>query len=434
MKTTKAVHWLHGQLPDWVAAGIISEVQAEQLRERHPLPDSSARLSAVNLIAGTLSALLVGGGIILIVAYNWDDFSKVTRTVISFLPLLLGQVIYGYAFFRKAESPGWIEGGAGFLMLMLAASLALVSQTYHIAGRPEQFLWLWLWLSVPLVYLRRANLPALIFLAAAFAWSLQSPFPYRTGYYLLMLAILPHLYFGLKPDAPAWGRNTLGWAAALTFFSAWFWVTPSHLPEYGILGPALLAAILLLAGRRIYDTDDSLWRRPWTSCSYAIAFGLLLILTFDLNLPGWDWETLRYGGGRISATAASLHLGVLVAAALSYALLMIRWRETILLHEFFLLGLPIFTLIYLVAVRSGADTTALVLTNLYVLAWGAAYLHRGLQQQRMPSVNLGMFLILALATTRFFDTGWSPLVKGIAFVLLGLLFLGSRYWLGRKMA
>lgn len=74
-----------------------------------------------------------------------------------------------------------------------------------------------------------------------------------------------------------------------------------------------------------------------------------------------------------------------------------------------------------------------LLANVFLLLWGISYLYSGIQHSRMGLVNLGMLIILMLIAFRFFDTEWSYLAKGIAFVLLGIAFLTVNWLLSKRL-
>ena len=72
-------------------ANVISEETAEKIREYYQIKkeDSTNKLF---IVFGILGALLVGLGLILIIAHNWDELSRTTKIIFAFLPLIVGQV------------------------------------------------------------------------------------------------------------------------------------------------------------------------------------------------------------------------------------------------------------------------------------------------------------------------------------------------------
>jgi uncharacterized membrane protein len=60
-----------------------------------------------NFVLGILGAILVGSGIVLLIAHNWNQLNKLYKTIFAFLPLAIAQAACVYALLRKKENrPG----------------------------------------------------------------------------------------------------------------------------------------------------------------------------------------------------------------------------------------------------------------------------------------------------------------------------------------
>ena len=105
-------------------------------------------------------ALLIGTGIIVILAHNWTQLSRPVRALLSFVPLLTGQALCAWTLLRKRQSLAWREGSTTFLTLAIGASLALISQTYQISGSFSRLLLAWTLLALPLAYLFSSGVSA----------------------------------------------------------------------------------------------------------------------------------------------------------------------------------------------------------------------------------------------------------------------------------
>ena len=81
-----------------------------------------------------MGALFCSAGIFSIISHNWDDYPKYIRGIFSVVPALGGLYFYYRAIFHHPKSRPWIEASSVFLMLMIGASIALVSQTYQLDG------------------------------------------------------------------------------------------------------------------------------------------------------------------------------------------------------------------------------------------------------------------------------------------------------------
>ena len=130
-------------IPELLKAGIITPETAEGIRQyyREKAGQSQNRLF---IIFGILGAILVGLGVILIIAHNWDEFSRTLKTFFSFLPLLVGQFFCAFTLWRKNDSSAWRESSSAFLFFAVGASISLISQVYHIPGNISVFLLTWM--------------------------------------------------------------------------------------------------------------------------------------------------------------------------------------------------------------------------------------------------------------------------------------------------
>ena len=109
------------ELDELIAAEVISPEIAERIRlyaQQRAKDSSSHRLL---LIFGSLGALLIGLGVIVLLAHNWDELPRWTKTFISFLPLLAGQAACGYLLFKKGIHSWHAEAVATFTSLSVGS-------------------------------------------------------------------------------------------------------------------------------------------------------------------------------------------------------------------------------------------------------------------------------------------------------------------------
>ncbi|MFN7117498.1 MAG: DUF2157 domain-containing protein [Saprospiraceae bacterium] len=434
MAHPRYIRWLYEELPDLVSRGIINQEQATHIRAHYGGVEAKPAINIGFLVASILGALLVGSGIILIFAYNWEDLSHTARTILSFAPVISAQILFGYAYFYRHGDLAWTEGTSAFLMLMLAASIALVSQTYHIWGEPETFLWNWLLLSVPLIYLLNSSLVSIIYLIGITSWTMQVRGSDSVWYWFLLALVIPHFIYNWRRKIQIVRRYALGWALALTFIFGWFGTIETHLAEFSLLGTMLIISGFYALGRIIYpNRTQSFITRPFQTFAVITGFIYLLILTYDdIKVPDFEPDSLILGHYYAYwAGITNIVILILIIGAYIYLLLHHFQKRNIVDH--FATLLPFFGFLVIIIHRLDNQEFGILLANVYLLAWGIFYLINGIQERRMPWVNIGMFFILALVTVRFFDTNWSPLVKGVIFILLGIGFLASNIILSRRL-
>src|SRR5690349_21064436 len=104
MRQNKHIRWLYDELPALLSGGVLDDRSAERLRAHYGrVPERNPRALAL-LVFGVIGAGLVGLGIILVLANNWDDLSRPIRDGMIFALLLAAQGLAGFAMARRAGS------------------------------------------------------------------------------------------------------------------------------------------------------------------------------------------------------------------------------------------------------------------------------------------------------------------------------------------
>jgi uncharacterized membrane protein len=99
------------ELPSLVAQNIIDGDAAAALRLHYERQIKPSRSISIGLaISAILGGLLVGTGIILLLAHNWDALSRPARAVVAMLPLLASIALSCRAILRHMDSAAWREG------------------------------------------------------------------------------------------------------------------------------------------------------------------------------------------------------------------------------------------------------------------------------------------------------------------------------------
>ena len=433
MDAKRHIAWLYEQLPGLIEQGILTEEQSENIKARFGAAEVKPAYNWAFIIISIIGVLLVGGGIILIFAYNWENLSNAWRTVLSILPLVLGLAIYGYMFMRRRQSVAWVEGAATFLMLMLASSIALVSQTYHILGSTEEFLLTWLVPGVVLLYLAPSSLCAIIYYIGIASFAAESRGSGSASYWFLLAAGIPHLIWAWRRMEEPIRYRLLGWALALTFPFGWFGAIETPIVLYSFWGTAaVLGLMFLLEPFSKPEAHVNPVFQPFRTFAVVATYIFLMVLTYwdryDMVAVEQLWQ-----GDRYAPWAAAINFIVWLVMVGSYIFLLARRFRSLSVQGYFAALFPVFLLLLLFAGPHTEGWVPRLAANVYLFAWGLAYLWSGVRYSRMGLVNLGMLITLALIAFRFFDTEWSYLVKGLAFVGLGLAFLGGNWALSKRV-
>ena len=128
------MHWLLSELETWVQEGIISDTQARAIRGRYPAPEQAGTWGRIAFAA--FGAILIGLGVILLFAYNWDKMHKFAKLGIVFCALISA---HGAALMVKRTATRQTLHVLG--TMFFGAGIWLVAQIYHINEHyPNAFL------------------------------------------------------------------------------------------------------------------------------------------------------------------------------------------------------------------------------------------------------------------------------------------------------
>jgi hypothetical protein len=440
----RAVRWLRGQLPELVAAGAISSENARAIESHYGPVESRTNFSFV--ILATVGAALVGAGIILLIAHNWDDLSRAMRTIIAFLPLLIAQSLVVFVLMRRNESRPWREAVAVFDVAAVATAISLISQTYQIQGSFAEFMRVWLLLSIPIVYLLRTTLGAVVYVIGTIVWLFARwGFISQTNpmlFWVLLLLVVPYFWirfrndrdsretatlaialpvatvFGLGVTAEFAKATDLGGIAFAGLFTTIYLCGIKFFPRaderlhivalFGGIGVGITAIVLSFEASW-HMTREALWGQRTLTGNVGLALEFLFPV-LAVCLAGWDIVRRRF---QFSLAAASLP----IVAAIAWGIANVCKPPTAE-HLY----------------KTDCSFAAAMLLNCYALLLGIDILARGIRTNSIARANFGLLLIAALAISRFFDSELSFVTRGIGFIVVGAGFLIANILLFRKRA
>ncbi|MEJ2321867.1 MAG: DUF2157 domain-containing protein [Gammaproteobacteria bacterium] len=422
MKSRAHLSWLYRELPELVGQGVIRPEVAERLREHYGEPEmagGSAKQRAIVLFS-ILGALLIGGGVILLLAHNWDVLSRPLRAAIAVAPLAVAAMLGAWLLWTRNSGVAWREGVGTAQTLAIGASIALVSQTYNMGGSFDDYMLTWSLLALPVAYLLRATLPALLYLVGIAVWAGSVAHLGLRGlwYFPLLAAVLPFIWLASQPERYHPRALLLTWFLAVT---ASFGVADALRPAYVPLEiwPLLfgsLFALLYLAGARWWSDASSAWQRPLQTVGALGIVGLCLVLSFYDVWDAGEWSPRR-------DEVAAMHLLVIALIPLAAVLLWIAaWRHKGW-SDIMLGGVTPLALAGWLAAVNGGVLLSTILFNLYLLVLGTGTLVAGLRSRRLASINAGMAVLSAVILCRFFDSEISFIIRGLAIIAIGLSFL-----------
>lgn len=123
---------LRRELPRWKEEQLLTEAAAAALSERYGLSRPEAGGPTI-LAVYVLGALLVGGGVVSLVAWNWDEMGKAARLAVILSAMLAAHV----AGWRLRDGGRHERLGHAVQVLgtlIFGANIALVAQIFHVSA------------------------------------------------------------------------------------------------------------------------------------------------------------------------------------------------------------------------------------------------------------------------------------------------------------
>ena len=439
--------WLQNEIGDWEREGLVDAVTAGRLRERYEAAASSA-ISWGRVIFGSLGSTLVGLGIIALLAANWGGLPRDVRAALAFTPLTLCIAFYACGRCRNWNSRVFLEPLGILWGLSAAAGIALISQTYHMPGELEDFLFAWMLLLVPVMYATASMAVVAGYFIGLLVWVSLAKFSGGVGLFFWPMALLAVPVISDVRREPGSGirANLMLWSAALCSTGALGVTLEKSLPGLWMIIYSAAFSTLFLLGMRARQSGCTLWQNPLRTLGGCGLGVVLYLLMFE-----WPWQEIgpRYWREETSfhAWAAGFDFCLAVVLPVVAALLLVRAARGS--AKLSLRGAQVTPVCvtcawgaapfvtaaaYVVASYSERESMAALMMMIYLLMLGLATLGTGLAARRLSVVNAGTVILLGVILGKFFSSDVSFTVKGVSFIVCGCLFLGMNLWVSRRLS
>ena len=463
MSTENFRRELRDESAQWRQEGLIDSELFEHLRQRYQLDQlesgSSNRFTAVLL---GLGGILLGLGVITLVAANWQAWPRLLRVVVIFSAFLGVNAAGFYVWQRTEQQSGSGRLGNGLLLagaLLMGANIGLMSQMFHQSGSVDGLYLVW-------------GLGVLVM-----AYSLR-----LTALGVLSWILIFMSYWGANVGSAWGGQNAeVDWIAWLTRYLP-ILITPLYLPLahgcrsralYGIWGvglmtllpsaltvgqlnpvlqtltimlpPALLWVYRAQFGRRPSDRFESIGRSLsiWfvSIATYAYSFRMLWTNAGQLS-DGPEFE-----GGYLFLIGLA---GLWAIAAYGGWQWFLRWRsrspgESLQEPRELWMKTPVFAVVLLilgVAVfcqlqgffgqLGSAFVFGPLALNLLLFFIGFALLHDGILLGIRQRFWGGMGIVVIGLVTRMFEYDTDLLLKALVLAVCGIGIIVAGLWFEKK--
>ena len=428
MATRREHQWLRGELPNWVAAGLVSAENADKILVRYPQAEGSN--FAGRTILSTIGAILFGLGIILIFAYNWAEMHRYVKLSVIFGFLVTANLAALWFDGKGRKTAG--EGMAILGTMLFGAGIWLTSQIYHINEHYPNAFWLWGVAALLMAWARQSAAQCLAALVLLFSWGCMESFQFDVNFHQSPWWLL----LGCAPLAWRLRSPQLLFLALGGFFVLWLFPLFDELRD--VAGFVLLAVAItliqlpqLLQGSKVAAN----WplQKALSLPGFAIYFGLLFALTFVHSISRQEALAL-FDSTLKTAFFWGAHITVFAVLLASFMAIGKRNTQEVL-HTLLI------TAAALLAFLAGPDWIHLPygvvsgIANLVLLAHALLFIWHGSAEQNGREVASGCLLVASLAFARYTDLFESLLSRSLVFLILGAaLFLVGNFYSRQKKA
>ena len=417
------------ELDELVANEIITPDTAEKIRGYYNRQGTSSKGASRLVIAfGIIGALLVGMGIVLIIAHNWDDLSNGTKLFIGLAPMLICHVIAGVLVFKQSTSKAWTESVSVLLVFAVSIAIAIVSQVYHISGNFPRFLLTWTILTLPIIYILRSWMASLLYWIGItwYAIEVADSYNYMSNdprlFWLMALAAVPFFVLLIRRSPNGNSISFHNWmiGGAVTIvlaFHNFHGAKELIIPVY-----ITLFSVFILIGQLPYFASQRLISNAWLIGGSAGTIGMLLFLTFewpDLSENSREWW--------VSTPMFIWIFLFIVAGALLYIVGKQRGFRNVLSKSYTFI---IYLALFLIGLENPLISRGLA--NILLLALGVYTIREGALANQLWKMNYGLLILSVLIGCRFFDTDMSFVIRGLLFVAIGAGFFIMNIYMVRK--
>jgi len=424
---SKQLEWLKDEVARWRADGLVDEALAQRILARYP---PAAERNWGRVIFSAIGAVLVGLGVILFFAYNWQDLPKAAKLalVIGALVLAHGGAI-GIAR-RPNASRGLVEGLHVLGTMLFGAGIWLVAQIYHIDEHyPNAFL-VWSAGALAMAWAMPSIAQALLALFLVTFWAGVELFDFHTPVHsaplLVVLGVLPLAWWR---RSPALLFCTLAVLMLLSALAAGAIHAKAVMPLLFLMGAAAL-----VAGAAAPGTAFPAARGPLRAVGTLVVIGCSYLLSFK-DLAGL---LHKVDFSRLEIALYFAAAGAALAGAV--AMLARAWPATLDGYGRWQLGLLAAGLAIVLAgmflLAKGGGWPVVISFNVIVLGFAALLILEGSERLRPRMVGAGCLLFAMVAIGRYADLFTSLLVRAAVFVALGvaLFLVGNFYARSRRRA
>ncbi|MBI9101232.1 MAG: DUF2157 domain-containing protein [Spirochaetales bacterium] len=209
--------------------------------------DNKARIM---IVFGILGGLLIGSGIILLLAHNWSSLNRLVQSSLFLGPLLALQIISAMFIIKGRVKDIWFETIGIIYYLMIGAAIAMIDRIYHLGGELDTFLLIWAAGGLPVCYFLKSDVSSILYIFTIVSWAVmaQNNGGNAVLFWPLFAAVIPRLFLSFKRNRNVYHRGLIEFLVIATLIVSLGITLEKVLPGLWILIYSCFFIMLYLSG------------------------------------------------------------------------------------------------------------------------------------------------------------------------------------------
>jgi uncharacterized membrane protein len=414
----KTTSWLYEETKRWTQNGLISNSQAEAIKGLYPLTKTERPWGL--LVFSGIGAVIIGLGIILLFAYNWEKMTKFSKLAVIFMALISSHGIGVRMFLSSERFKGLGEAISVLGTMLFGAGIWLVASIYHIEEHYPNAFFIWafgaLLLTLAMPSVLQGILAAVLFAIWSGAEAIEFHQPMLWAIPLLLsIFVLAH-------------QKASKVLLAVVMLSLWVtigFVSGSYLKDELILLILLSVSACYMAAGHISGWYGRF--RESKGVYNSLGFVGFIIFLYILSFDEMVKEVYRTAP---KMSPAQLLYFLLPAALAVVGWVWVLWKmfsagEFRKRYELLLIPLVlIFGFLHLLA-GPGTFSVAVAVFNVVFLAQSVLMMGRGCRDGQMAPTVVGSLMLIALTIGRYVDLFESLFARGVIFIVVGAILFAE---------
>lgn len=434
MVSKKWVKRLFEETKAWVNDRIIDSSQQERIIARYSDKVEYSRL--INTIT-TLGSILIGLGILLFVASNWDKLGRPAKISIIFVVISLFHLLGYYFRYVKEGYRGLSEGFILIGAFAFGAGIWLIAQIYQIHYNFSAGIMFWILGILPVAYLYRSwtvlTLSSILSLIWFFSYSAYYPQKEVFGFFILLAVLVALCYiqrqrfplFVMLVSSSVWLGHfwSIKYFSSLDMFKVDF-LLASHLS----LATIYMFFGFILYGLGMYHMNTA--RFNIFSFLYKI-LGIIFISTAAYSLTfahHYDKFNVSYYPAPV---AILIGLFIITSTIIFLGLHRTTKEDRELSEAKIMLYFLILALLAALVSFARLNSTSLSF-NIVSLVTALGFMYLGFIKRSEGIFRLSIAAFFINILSRYFDIFWKMMPRSLLFIFGGILLIVGAVFADRK--